>query len=820
MKNLVLFIIAGFTFINTVFAQQIKSPEAFLGYKIGSQFTPHHKVVDYFKHLSENSQAVELENYGKTNEGRDLQIAYISSEENIKSLEEIRVGNLGRTGILNKINTNETGIVWLSYNVHGNEASSTEAAMQTAYELLTKYNNWLANTVVILDPCLNPDGRERYVNWFNQVKSTPYNANPDALEHHEPWPGGRPNHYLFDLNRDWAWASQIETQQRLKVYNKWMPHIHVDFHEQFINSPYYFAPAAQPFHEIITPWQRDFQTQIGQNNAKYFDQNGWLYFTKEHFDLLYPSYGDTYPTYMGAIGMTYEQAGHGRAGLGITIENGTELTLTDRVAHHTIAGLSTVEMAAKQNSKMISEFEKFFDNRNLKYKSYILRGNTEKLEQVQSFLNQHQISSFFAEEKTVKAFDYLSKTVNSIKTSSNDLVVTTQQPKGKMVQVLFEPETKLVDSATYDITAWSIPYAFGLQGFASEININSAENSQKSNSEISNAITKNAYAYIGKWNDISDAKLLGSLMQSGFKVRYAEKDFSVQNNNYAKGSFVVLKADNLHFENFDETIINIANSTKKMINAVATGFSSNGPDLGSGSFVLIHNKNIAALAGEGISSLNFGEIWHFFEQQLYYPLHVLNVQHLNRVDLANYQVLILPEGFNANKNQLETLTSYLNNGGKIVVLGSAMRNFADKEGFALKQKKNDETAQNKSNLIPYELRERNSLKNNLYGSIFQANIDNTHPLGFGYNKTYHSLKLNSLSYELLENGFNIGYYGQNAEVISGFAGANAAQLVPNSLLFGIEYKGRGKIIYLTDNPLFRSFWQNGKLFFANAVFYN
>jgi hypothetical protein len=821
MKNLVLFIFTWFTLLNPVTAQQIKSPEAFLGYKLGTQFTPHYKVVQYFKHLSENSQGVELENYGKTNEGRDLQLAYISSEENIKNLEEIRIGNLGRTGILDKINTREIAIVWLSYNVHGNEASSTEAAMQTAYDLLVNNNNWLLNTLVILDPCLNPDGRERYVNWYNQVKSTPYNNNPDAIEHHEPWPGGRPNHYLFDLNRDWAWASQIETQFRLKVYNKWMPHIHVDFHEQFINSPYYFAPAAQPFHEIITPWQRNFQTQIGKNNAKYFDKNGWLYFTKEHFDLLYPSYGDTYPTYMGAIGMTYEQAGHGRAGLGITIENGTELTLIDRVAHHTTAGLSTVEMASQQSANMIAEFEKFFDNSKLKYKSYILRGTPEKIEQVQLFLDQHEIGSFFAEEKTVKAFDYLSKSIKTIKTSLNDLVINTEQPKGKMVQVLFEPETKLIDSATYDITAWSIPYAFGLQGFATETSINSEGTSEKSKpAQINNLVTKNAYAYIAKWSEVSDAKLLGCLLQNGFKIRYAEKDFSLQNKNYTKGSFVVLKADNLHIENFDLTIAQLANSAKKMIDAVQTGFSTNGPDLGSGSFVLIHNKNIAALAGDGISSLNFGEIWHFFEKQLYYPLHVLNVQNINRVDLSKYQVLILPEGYNANKNQFEILTSYLNNGGKIVAIGSAMRNFSDKEEFALKQKKNDDGAKAKSNLVPYELRERTGLKNNLYGSIFQANIDNTHPLGYGYSKTYLSLKLNSASYELLENGFNIGYYDQNAEVISGFAGVNSAQMVPNSLLFGVEFKGRGKIIYLSDNPLFRSFWQNGKLFFANAVFLN
>ena len=265
-------------------------------------------------------------------------------------------------------------IVWLSFNVHGNEASSTEAAMKTIYKLLTEKKDWLKNTVVILDPCINPDGRDRYANWFNETASSPYSINQQASEHNEPWPGGRPNHYLFDLNRDWVWATQIESSSRLKIYNKWLPHIHVDFHEQGINEPYYFAPAAEPFHEIITNWQRNFQTQIGKNHAKYFDAAGWLYFTKERFDLLYPSYGDTYPTYMGAIGMTYEQAGHGRAGLGILNDEGDVLTLKDRIAHHTTAGLSTVEIASKNAEKLNAEFKKFFGNSNFKYKSYVMQG--------------------------------------------------------------------------------------------------------------------------------------------------------------------------------------------------------------------------------------------------------------------------------------------------------------------------------------------------------------------------------------------------------------------------------------------------------------
>ena len=205
----------------------------------------------------------------------------ISSEENLRNLEPSGRTILKMQEFLKVIlQQTDIAIVWLSYNVHGNEASSTEASMKTIYTLLTQKQDWLKNTVVIIDPCINPDGRDRYANWFNETSSKPYDIDQQASEHNEPWPGGRANHYLFDLNRDWVWASQTESASRLKIYNKWMPHIHVDFHEQGFNEPYYFAPAAEPFHEIISDWQRDFQTQIGKNHAKYFDAEGWLYFTQ------------------------------------------------------------------------------------------------------------------------------------------------------------------------------------------------------------------------------------------------------------------------------------------------------------------------------------------------------------------------------------------------------------------------------------------------------------------------------------------------------------------------------------------------------------
>jgi hypothetical protein len=289
--------------------QKLLAPKEFLGYELGDRFSRHHRVVEYFKHVAEVTPNVELKQYGESYEHRPLIYAIITSRENFQNIDRIRQDNLRRAGLIEGNPSNDKkAIVWLSYNVHGNEASSLEASMWTLYELANSSNSktqeWLRNTIVILDPCINPYGRDRYANLYNQYLNLPPNESGDAKEHREPWPGGRSNHYLFDLNRDWAWLTQIESQQRIKIYNEWMPHVHVDFHEQGYNAPYYFAPAAEPFHEVITTWQREFQTMIGKNHAKYFDAEGWLYFTKDIFDLYYPSYGDTYPTYNGAIGRT------------------------------------------------------------------------------------------------------------------------------------------------------------------------------------------------------------------------------------------------------------------------------------------------------------------------------------------------------------------------------------------------------------------------------------------------------------------------------------------------------------------------------------
>lgn len=819
MKQLSSFVMAVF-FTAVIFAQKVQSPEEFLGYKIGTEFTRHSDVIAYFSHVAENSNRVIYEEYGKTYERRTLSYAVISSENNLNNIEKIRTDNLKQTGLLDGSSSPEIAIVWLSYNVHGNEASSTEAAMQTLYTLITEKQSWLENTVVIIDPSVNPDGRDRYVNWYNQTRATPYDVRQNAAEHYEPWPGGRPNHYLFDLNRDWTWASQIETQQRLKIYNQWMPHVHVDFHEQGINEPYYFAPAAEPFHEIITDWQRDFQTQIGKNHARYFDAEGWLFFTRERFDLLYPSYGDTYPTYVGAIGMTYEQAGHGRAGLGITTDEGYELTLVDRAAHHTTTGLSTVEISSKNAAKLNQEFKKFFNNSGLKYKSFVMKGEKDKIDALAKLLNLHEIKYGYASGGRVSGFHYGTNSNGSMD-ASGALVVSTNQPKGKMITALFEPETKLSTPLTYDITAWNLPHAFGLETVASTTLVSAQ---QTMTTEIINNIPNaNAAGYISKWNSMQDAKFLSALLKEDIKVRFTEKPFAINGQNFDRGSLVITKSDNRHNPDFNAVVTKTANEFGRKLYVSNTSFSDLGTDFGSPDVKLIHKQRVALLRGRNTSSLNYGAIWHFFEQQLKYPVTSIDTDYFKRIDLSAFDVLVLPSGYYQgyfDESTLNKIREWVQKGGKVIAFDNAVSAFSDKDGFGLKRNtaNGDEEKTNTHNLTPYADREMESVKHFITGSIFKTKIDKTHPLAFGYGDTYFSLKVGNSSYSFLENGYNVAYIEGDAERVSGFAGEEALKSLKNSLVFGEANLGRGSMIYLVDDVMFRSFWENGKLFFVNALF--
>lgn len=814
---------------------QVKSPAEFLGYELGDKFTRHHQVVDYYKHLDDNSDQVQLIEYGRTYEGRPLLLAFVSTEGNMAKLEDIRKDNLKRAGILGGSPENNVAIVWLSYNVHGNESNSTEASMKTIYELVREDSDkseWLENTVVIIDPCINPDGRDRYVNFFWQYGNQPYNPDPQASEHREFWPGGRTNHYYFDLNRDWAWQTQIESQSRIKEYNKWLPHVHVDFHEQWINSPYYFAPAAKPYHEQITQWQSDFQVMIGKNNARYFDKNDWLYFTKQAFDLLYPSYGDTYPTYNGAIGMTYEQAGHGRAGLGIVKQEGDTLTLLDRLTHHYTTGLSTIEATAQNAATVLSEFENYFDTPvKGEYKTFVVKSeNADKLEALAKWLDMNGIQYGTATASKLNGYNYSTQQKETFSVSSKDLVVSTKQPKGRLAKILFEPDTYLEDSLTYDITAWAVPYIYGVQGYATSAELNVQEKSFTIDFDDSD-VPEDVYAFLFKWDSFKDAQFLAEILKNDIKVRFTNSPFTVNGKSFDRGSLLITERDNGRFgSNFYSTVTEIANNFQRSFEVAQTGFVDRGPDFGSGDISYLKKPTIAMIGGEGTNGNEFGAMWYYFEQELNYPVTVVRTDYMNRVDLDEYNVLVMQEGRYSDfgENEMNMITDWVSNGGKLILFQDAINKFIDTDYASISRFNSDrekrefedkrEEISEEDKLKPYAESSRRYARNMIPGAIYKVKIDNTHPLAYGYGNTFFSLKTSSNRVAYLNNQ-NVGVIRSRNDHVSGFAGQFVKDAMVESLVFGVENKGGGQIVYFVDNVQFRAFWYSGKLMMANALFF-
>ena len=837
MKKLLLSLLVIFLSVPFLFAQT-QTPEQFLGYKIGTRFTPHWKIVDYFKYVAAyNTSTVKLQQYGQTNEGRPLLVVYVSNASNISNLENIRLNNLRLANMSTDkaaATTNTPPIVWLSYNVHGNEASSSEASMLTLYSLVDPTNaqtkQWLQNTVVVIDPCLNPDGRDRYVNWYNSVVGKNFNPSLNAREHNEPWPGGRTNHYNFDLNRDWAWQTQIESQQRVKLFQEWLPQVHVDFHEQGVNEPYYFAPAAQPYHEVITKWQRDFQNTIGRNHAKYFDANGWLYFTKEVFDLLYPSYGDTYPIYNGSIGMTYEQGGGPRGGLGALKQDGDTLTLYDRAIHHYTTSLSTIEIASNNASKLITDFQKFYNDAVTtgvgEYKAYVVKSNqndSAKLIALAKLLMNNGIRFYTATANNLRGYNYDSGKEENFSAANGDLVVPSLQPKSTLVKVLFEPKATLVDSVTYDITAWSLPYMYGVKAYTTKQTVPKSGEFMwhySMNTQINNS----TYGYVIPWNNIQSAKLATQLMQKGIRLRYSEELFESGGKTFDRGSMIILKTANNNVPDLWNRVRQMANENHVYLSPVSTGMVDKGYDFGSARVHPVKNRKVALLTGEGVDPNAAGEAWFFFEQELNYPVTLINANDFGRTDWRDYDVIVMPNGnyrFLNDKASAEQLHNWVSQGGNIVALENATSQLSKLDWVNMKLKKSDDSTDSKNiydQLRKYENRERDAIPNVTPGSIFRVELDNTHPLAFGYPNYYYTLKQDDNIYDFVkEGGWNIGVI-KKTKPVAGFVGSKLQGRLQDGLLFGVQEQGRGNIVFLTDNVLFRNFWQNGKLLFYNAVF--
>ncbi len=839
MKSILSGLVVSILLSSFITGQTPKSPREFLGYELGAQFTYHYKAVEYFNQLAATSDKVKVVKYGETYEGRPLIICFISSPENIKNLEEIRKANLIATGL----STGESAaaqkpIIWLSYNVHGNESVGMETSMKTAYTLVSGsfpgVDDWLKECIIAIDPCQNPDGRDRYANHYHMNQPSTINADPDDWSHHEGWPGSRSNHYFFDLNRDWVWQTQQETQQKIKIYSSYMPQVHADFHEMGSESTFFFAPGAVPWHEVITPWQHEFHNLTGLGNAELFDKSFRLYFTKESFDLFCPIYGDTWPLFNGAMGFTFEQGGGGGAGLAVKRNTGDTLTLATRIDGHFMASMATIKVSYQNRERLLKEFDDFFRSGltkpQFKYATVVIKGNNERsdLEGLLELLDRNQIKYSAAGEpgKKIKGFDYMANRDGETTVEKGDILISAFQPQSHLVKVLFEPDSKFSDSLNYDITAWALPYVYDLKAFATTERLKEGTGNALPAVESNSVPGSQIYAFLVNFNGFNELRLMAELYKKKVNIRYAARPFTIGKINYRPGSLIIARGDNMHLAgNFEKLVTETANECNVKLGTTATGFSEKGIDLGSNNARLRKAPKVGLLGGSGTSSGAFGQLWYFFEQELHYPITILGVDYLSTVNLSDYDIIFMPSG--SYTSVKDKLLEYVRGGGRIVALERAVSLFSGEKTTNLSKAietrtKELEAAKAKlkstdtSYLKRYENQRTDGNKNRSSGSIYKITLDDSHPYVYGLGKEWFVMKSSS-NYPFLTSESNIGYI-LDGNPVSGFAGSEYVKQAKNTMIIASERVGRGEVVYITEDPYFRAYWKSGRILLGNLVF--
>ncbi|WP_299525090.1 M14 family metallopeptidase [uncultured Lutibacter sp.] len=807
---------------NITYNKEIPTPESVIGFKIGEWHITHDKFVEYMKVLAESSDRITLEDRGKTFEGRPLLLLTITSPNNHNNIENIRLNHLKLTEVNEslKLNVNEMPIVvYQGFSVHGNEPSGLSAAIILAYYLAAAEGpeivSLLKNTVVLLDPAMNPDGLQRFAYWVNTNKSKYLNTDPNDREFHEVWPGGRTNHYWFDMNRDWLPVQLPESRARIETYRNWMPNIFTDHHEMGSNSTFFFQPGIQSRVNPLTPIEnQELTKEIATYHAKAMDKIGSLYFTEEAFDDFYYGKGSTYPDINGAVGILFEQ-GSSRGHAQETV-NGV-LTFPFTIKNQFTASLSTLEAANSIRVKLLNYQRNFYidvSKKSLKDQDKAIVFGDEKDEMktyhFAEILKRHRIN--FHNLKN----DLLVDGKNFKKEKS--YIIPTNQKNYKLIKAMFDKQTTFTDSLFYDISAWTFPLAFNLDN--GPLNSTSAigdlvENLQSPKGKLT---TKSSYAYLMEWHEYYTPKALNQLLQKGIRAKVGMKQFSLNGINYDYGTILIsVKKQNKNEDQLYAILNEIATNSNVTITGVNTGLTE-GIDLGSGQFINIENPKVAMIVGSGVSSYDAGEIWHLFDQRYGMNITKLDLDYFNRIDISKYSTIVLPNSnLKLSESNLNKLKAWVKSGGTIIGYRNAVKWLSNNKFIELEYASVEVDAKN----ISFEQKINFSGAQVVGGAIFETKLDKSHPINFGYKNdklpmfrnTKIFIKSDSLS-------FNNPIKYTNNPLLSGYISKPNFEVLKNTVPFQIKRMGAGKVIVFTDNTNFRGFWYGTNKLLMNAIFFN
>ncbi len=802
------------------FSTSIESPESYLGYPVGAYHTRHDLIVGYGRVLAEQSDRVRFSVYGKSHENRTLYTLLVSSPENLKNIDAIKEAH--RSYIFGGAAYSGPVIVYLGYNIHGNEPSSSEAAMLTAYTLAAskspKIEKLLSDAVIIIDPTINPDGRDRHTQWVNSRRSKNLVADPLDAEHNETWPKGRTNHYWFDLNRDLLLAVHPESRGRLRLLHDWYPNVMTDFHEMGTSSTYFFEPKRPTaLRNPITPTENPdkLNTLFKKRFAEQMDAIKSLYFTHEAFDATYPGYGSTYGDLQGGLALLFEQAssrGH------VQKTPSGKLSFKKTILHQYLMSMTTVYTAVENRDYLLDYQRRFFNDAvalggKSSIKAYAF-GSMEDMGRTKAFL---------------ELLDY--HAIRYGKASDGMYYVPTKQSQYRLIRHLFEPQLNFRDSVYYDASAWSLAHAYNMRPKpVRKMPSGYRELSGGGDFGVSSAhkvvLEKDTYGWLLRWDEYKAPAALYALLKKSYRARLTAKKFEMAHAVYDRGTVFVALGDQIKgvdFETMRQDLQEIADKYQVRFEAIKTGLSIRGIDLGSRNVRVLKKPKIALITGEGINAYEAGEIWYLLDYKMDISVSKIPTRLIDRVNWDKYNTLILVSGSyeGLGKAFVKKLKAWVRKGNTLIATNLAAQWVAEKGivDVELYKSKKDST---KTERRPYDAGYGDRGSSQVSGVILNTNLDLSHPVAYGYRQANIPVyKKSNFWLKPSKNPYaTVGQY-QKPVLISGYVSEkNKKEFLakePASIIAQPAAKGRA--ILFSDNPVFRGTWLGTEKLLLNAILF-
>lgn len=812
----------------------IPTPKQVLGYEVGDWMVSHDQLIKYMETVAASSDRAVLVEYARSYENRPLVHLIFSSPENLAKLDQLKAEHqkLSDPSLSKDLDTeNMPLVVILGYSIHGNEASGVNASLLTAYYLAAGHSSditeMLKNTIIIVDPALNPDGVNRFANWVNMHKSFAKLTDPNSRVFNEVYPGGRTNHYWFDMNRDYLLLTNPESRGRVAKLQEWKPNIVTDHHEMGSNSTFFFQPGVPSRNNPLTP-ERNYELTkaIADYHAKHLDQIGSLYFSEEQFDDYYFGKGSSYPDINSGIGILFEQ-GSSRGFLRTT-ENGI-LTFPFTIRNQFTTTLSTLE-AAKNLRKPLLDYQKEFYTsaydlaKNDPIAGWVF-GDKSDLGKTFEFLNILKIHTLDIEKLSD---DY---TVNGQTFEKGySYYIPSTQKNYRLLKTIFERSNSFEDKTFYDVSTWNFFYSFNMPN--AEIargkkmvlpRTEELKNIERKEGRIIGG--QQAVAYAFRWNEYYAPKLLATIQAKGLRTKVASDLFSYTdgdlNENFSYGTILIpAEGQALNTTDLRKLMSRLAKDNGIDIYSLSTGLTPTGIDLGSNNFVNLKLPKVLMFVDGRSNSRDAGEIWHLFDQRYDMPISLVEQDMMSRIDLNEYTSIVLPGGSydNFGKNGVEKLQDWVQNGGNLITYKNATQWAAQNLKLDIKYKKEMEI---KPEGIPaYADKRADANVQDISGAIFEISFDNTHPLAYGLSGNSIAIFKSGTSVaELPDDAYKTPFRFTSSPLKSGYSSSGNVERIKNSPFIITNKLGRGNVISILDNTNFRGFWYGTNKIFANAIFF-